>query len=178
MKYERIKNSGMTLPELILTMLMLASFTGITLMVTQFMAKFFQPLSVGEKESNKDNGLFNDDLINHHIMINSAIDSIIEKFSQPGFDRNKISSLPNCTYRPGSEWGVSSISDNAIPFSYSLCIKPSSLTESSYQELIYNINDTAKPGIYILYAIPRDGVSINAIPVRRIFCRPKPFCKS
>ena len=46
--------------------------------------------------------------------------------------------------------------------------------EDSYTELA---NGTGKPGIYILYSKPEQGVSVNAIPVRRIFCRPKPFCK-
>ena len=38
-------------------------------------------------------------------------------------------------------------------------------------------NAQGKPGIYILYAKPENGVTINETPVRRIFCRPKPFCK-
>ena len=33
-----------------------------------------------------------------------------------------------------------------------------------------------KPGIYIIYARPLEGITYNALPVRRIFCRPKPFC--
>ena len=59
MNEERIKNSGMTLPELILAVLMLVSFTGITVMVTQFTARFFQNMNdktvylihVGQKSS-------------------------------------------------------------------------------------------------------------------------------
>ena len=52
--------------------------------------------------------------------------------------------------------------------------KPTSLSESNYTELA---NGEGKPGIYILYSLPDNGVSFNATPVRRIFCRPKPFCK-
>ena len=47
-------------------------------------------------------------------------------------------------------------------------------SESNYSELA---NAEGKPGIYILYAKPENGVSVNATPLRRIFCRPKPFCK-
>ena len=36
-------------------------------------------------------------------------------------------------------------------------------------------NKESKPGIYILYAVP-DETTINALPVRRIFCRPKVYC--
>ena len=52
MKNEKIKNEGMTLPELILAILMLVAFTGITVMVTQFTAKFFQPMNENAKEEN------------------------------------------------------------------------------------------------------------------------------
>jgi len=64
--------------------------------------------------------------------------------------------------------------DSLIPKSYKICIKPTSLSESSYSALS---SGEGKPGIYILYSNPEKGVSVNATPVRRIFCRPKPFCK-
>ena len=45
MIYRNFNNEGMTLPELILAILMLTAFTGVTVMVTQFTARFFQPLN-------------------------------------------------------------------------------------------------------------------------------------
>ena len=39
-----------TLPELILAILMLAAFTGITVMVTAYISRFFQPLNEEAKE--------------------------------------------------------------------------------------------------------------------------------
>ena len=80
----------------------------------------------------------------------------------------------NCTSLPASEWNIPSIDTEAIPVSYKICIKPTSLTESNYTELV---KGEGKPGIYILYSNPVNGISVNATPVRRIFCRPKPFCK-
>ena len=50
MKYKKIKNEGMTLPEMTLAILMLIAFTGITIMVTEFTSRFFQPLNEGAKE--------------------------------------------------------------------------------------------------------------------------------
>ena len=45
MKYKQINDKGMTLPELILAVFMLTAFTGVTVMVTEFTSRFFQPLN-------------------------------------------------------------------------------------------------------------------------------------
>ena len=173
MNHERVQNAGMTLPELTLAVLMLTAFTGITVMVTQFTSRFFQPLNEAAKEENLSSGNELSDVLNNNVKINNAFDSIIEILSEPGINREFILSL-NCTSLPSTEWNIPSIDNEAIPRSYKICIKPTSLSESNYSELI---NGDGKPGIYILYSKPENGVSINSTPVRRIFCRPKPFCK-
>ena len=169
MNFKKINNKGMTLPELILAVLMLTAFTGITVMVTEFTSRFFQPLNVEVKEEYDDPG----DMLNDHSLINNTFDSIIEILSEPGINKDYILSL-KCTSLPSLEWGIPSIDTEAIPKSYKICIKPTTLSESNYSQLA---NAEGKPGIYILYSKPENGVSINATPVRRIFCRPKPFCK-
>ena len=173
MKEEREKNSGMTIPELTLAVLMLTAFTGITVMVTQFTSRFFQPLNEGAREENISSNKELSDVLNHHSKINKTIDSIIEILSEPGIDKNFILSL-NCTSLPSTEWNIPSIDVEAIPRSYKICIKSTSLSESNYSELI---KGDGKPGIYILYSKPESGVTVNSTPVRRIFCRPKPYCK-
>jgi len=173
MKEERGKNSGMTIPELTLAVLMLTAFTGITVMVTQFTSRFFQPLNEGAREENISSNKELSDVLNHHSKINKTIDSIIEILSEPGIDKNFILSL-NCTALPSTEWNIPSIDVDAIPRSYKICIKSTSLSESNYSELI---KGDGKPGIYILYSKPESGVTVNSTPVRRIFCRPKPYCK-
>ena len=173
MNYQKVNNKGMTLPELVLAILMLTAFTAVTVLVTEFTSRFFQPLNEEAKEefitSNKELS----DMLNDHSQINSAFDSIIEIFSEPGIDKNFILNL-KCTSLPSLEWGIPSIDTEAIPKSYKICIKPTSLSESNYTQLA---NAEGKPGIYILFSKPENGVSVNATPVRRIFCRPKPFCK-
>ena len=169
MKYKRKKNEGMTFPELVLAVLMLTAFTGVTVMVTKYTSKFFQPLNVKVEESSE----AKKDMLNDHYQINYAFDSIIEIFSEPGIDKNFILNL-ECTALPSLEWSIPSIDTKAIPKSYKICIKPTTLMESNYSQLA---NAEGKPGIYILYAKPENGVSVNSTPVRRIFCRPKPFCK-
>ena len=173
MKKEKINNEGMTLPELILAIFMLTAFTGITVMLTEFTSKFFQPLNEEAKEEYITSNKEFSDVLNDHSKINNSMDSIIEILSEPGIDKNFIVSL-KCTSLPSLEWNIPSIDSNAIPTSYKICIKPTTLSESNYSELA---NAEGKPGIYILYAKPENGVTINATPVRRIFCRPKPFCK-
>ena len=169
MKYKKNYNQGMTLPELILAILMLTAFTGITVMVVQFTSRFFQPLNEENISSNKEPS----DMLNDHSLINNTFDSIIEILSEPGIDKNFILNL-KCTSLPSLEWGIPSIDSKAIPKSYKICIKPTTLSESDYLQLT---NDEGKPGIYILYSKPVQGISANATPIRRIFCRPKPFCK-
>ena len=173
MKYKRIDNDGMTLPELILAVLMLTAFTGITVMVTAYTSRFFQPLNEEAKEEYISSNKELSDKLNDHNKINKALDSVIEILSQPGIDRNFILNL-ECTSLPSLEWNIPSIDTEAIPKSYKICIKPTSLSESNYFTLA---NDEGKPGIYILYSKQENGVSINSTPIRRIFCRPKPFCK-
>ena len=173
MSYQKVNNKGMTLPELVLAVFMLTAFTAVTVLVTEFTSRFFQPLNEEAKEefitSNKELS----DMLNDHSQINSAFDSIIEVLSEPGIDKNFIYNL-ECTSLPSLEWGIPSIDTKAIPKSYKICIKPTSLAESNYTQLA---NAEGKPGIYILFSKPENGVSVNATPVRRIFCRPKPFCK-
>jgi len=173
MKYERINNHGMTLPELILAVLMLTAFTGITVMVTAYISRFFQPLNEEAKEEYIASEKELSDKLNDHNKINKAFDSVIEILSEPGIDRSFILNL-ECTSIPSLEWNIPSIDTEALPKSYKICIKPTSLSESDYSTLA---NDEGKPGIYILYSKPENGVSVNSIPIRRIFCRPKPFCK-
>ena len=177
----------MTLPELVLAILMLIAFTGFSVMIVQYTSRFFQPLNEEAKEEYISSNKELQDVLNDNLDINKAFDSIIEFFSEPGIDKNFISNL-KCTALPSLEWEIPSedikmpnsnkkvpLIDSQIPKSYKICIKPTFLSESSYSDLL---NGEGTPGIYIIYSKPENGVSINAIPVRRIFCRPKLFCKT
>ena len=174
MNSQKKNSEGMTLPELVLAVMMLVAFTGITIMVSAYTSRFFQPLNEEAKEEYINSEKELSDKINDHAQINKSFDSIIEILSEPGIDKNFIISL-KCTSLPSLEWNIPSIDTKAIPRSYKICIKPTSITESDYSELAND--DGGTPGIYILYSKPENGVSVNSTPVRRIFCRPKPFCK-
>ena len=169
MTYKERINNGMTFPELVLAIFMLTAFTAVTVMVTAYTSRFFQPLNQEVGESNE----VMRDILNDHYKINDSFDSIIEILSEPGIDKSFILNL-QCTSLPSLEWNIPSIDTEAIPKSYKICIKPTTLSESNFSQLV---NAEGKPGIYILYSKPDNGISVNATPVRRIFCRPKPFCK-
>ena len=173
MKNKKNISAGMTLPELVLAIFMLIAFTGFTVMIVQYTSRFFQPLNEEAKEEYISSNKELQDMLNDHTQINNAFDSIIEILSEPGIKKDFILNL-ECTSLPSIEWNIPSIDTKAIPESYKICIKSTSLSESSYSDLL---NGEGKPGIYILYSKPDGGVSVNATPVRRIFCRPKPFCK-
>lgn len=172
MKIKKTHNEGMTLPELVLAIFMLIAFTGFTVMIVRYTARFFQPLNEEAKEEYISSEKELQDMLNDHTQINNAFDSIIEILSEPGIKKDFILNL-ECTSLPSLEWNIPSIDTKAIPKPYKICIKSTSLSESNYSDLSIG----GKPGIYILYAKPDNGVSINSTPVRRIFCRPKPFCK-
>ena len=143
MNLQRINNKGMTFPELVLAILMLTAFTGVTVMVTEYTARFFQPLNEEAKEEYIKSEKELSDVVNDNYKINNAFDSIIEIFSEPGIDKNYILGL-ECTTLPSLEWNIPSIDTTAIPKSYKICIKPTSLSESNYSELA---NAEGKPGV-------------------------------
>ena len=172
MNNKRLKNEGMSLPELILSVFMLSAFTAVFVVVTQFTAKFFQPLNPLSSDTSSSSEIDLSDILNDQIQINDAFDLIVNFLSEPGIDRNYILNL-KCTSLPKLEWDIPSIANNAIPNTYKICIKPTQLSESSYLDLN---NSIGTPGIYIIYAKPNNGISYNATPIRRVFCRPKPFC--
>ena len=173
MNNHKSKNKGMTFPELILATIMLGVFTGIFIMVTKFTSKFFQPLNESAKDEILSSQIEFSDILNDHFRINKAFDSISDFLSQPGIKKDYVLQL-KCTALPSLEWEIPGIKNDAIPNSYKICIKSTSLTESNYESLN---NLSGKPGIYILYSKPLNGITFNKTPIRRIFCRPKPFCK-
>ena len=173
MNKKKLENMGMTLPELMLSVLMLSAFTAVFAVVTQFTAKFFQPLNISSSDVSKSSNIDMSDILNDQIQLNNAFDSIVDFLSEPGIEKNFILNL-KCTSLPSLEWDIPGINNEAVPKTYKICIKPSQLSESTYLDLN---NSLGKPGIYIIYAKPNNGISYNSTPIRRVFCRPKPFCK-
>ena len=74
---------------------------------------------------------------------------------------------------PAIQWGTP-IPSIVLPPGYRLCLWKTSVAESSMEKLIAEA-EGAKPGIYLLQALPEE-LSASTLPTRRLFCRPRLFC--
>ncbi len=161
----------MSLPEVIIAVAMLTAFTGVFVVVTNFTTRFFlvPESDIGTR------GV----LIDQHELLMS-MDKLAETLSQPGYKVSEIIQLTqSCSYPPPPPqmiWGLPGLEKQSVPQGYKICLFTTSIAESSLEDLSSG-KAGARPGIYILYASPpTDKISMNALPVRRLFCRPKPFC--
>ena len=174
--------NGMTIVEVIVSIMLLSLFINVFTLVTEFTTRMLG------KTNEKIVG--SESLVIDHHKLKIAMDNYAESLSQPGVSLNKIieikqkqsGNLPRgCTLNPNLDWNIPIKSkpitnENWSPstIGYAICLRSTSLSESSLQDLILSNND-AKPGIYVLLALPSE-ISTNSLPIRRIFCRPNPFC--
>ena len=132
-------------------------------------------------------------LIDHHYLY-ITLEKYSKFLSQPGITltdinnirQKKTADLPQgCSLSPNIEWEIP-ITQKPIPgvdwqpsnAGYAICLKSSSIIESSLSNLISKSkgnNVNAQPGLYFLLALPNE-VSIDKLPLRKVFCRPQPFC--
>ena len=92
---------------------------------------------------------------------------------QIAFDPSSDPELACPPALPVTQWGLP-MSDVSLPPGYRLCLWRTTELESSMSALIDGV-DGAKPGIYLLQALPEQ-LSSASLPTRRLFCRPRPFC--
>ena len=169
----RPESLGMTLVEVVIAMSFLVVFGAIFVSTMSFLVRFFGEVD-GQVASSQ--GLFVD-----HYKLQVSMDQITDVLSQPGLSLDDLQRIEKkgCAYDPmaGSldsdegGWGLPGKSPDS-PQHYKFCLFSTPLAESSIESLI---NSASKPGIYVIQAVP-DELSIAALPVRRIFCRPRPFC--
>ena len=179
-----LEQRGMSLLEVLVAILMLVVFTGVVAMVMEFTFRF-----IGEAESGERNqfDVSNGVLIDHQ-EIQLAMDQIVEVLSQPGLTKQRLlgnePGKPQIAFDPSADSpqtacpAVDPISAWALPMGsislppgYRLCVWQTTVKEPSLEEL----DDGAKPGVYLLQALPEQLSSSN-LPTRRLFCRPRPFC--
>ena len=175
---------GMSLLEVLVAILMLVVFTGVVAMVMEFTFRF-----LGEAESGERNqfDVSNGVLIDHQ-EIQLAMDQIVEVLAQPGISQQRLlgneSGKPQIAFDPDADlpqsacpafdpitaWGLP-MNPISLPPGYRLCVWTTTAEEPSLDAL----QNGAKPGIYLLQALPERLSSTN-LPTRRLFCRPRPFC--
>ena len=158
---------GMTFLEFLIASLMLATFSGVVAMVMEFTLRF-----LGDAEKAAGNGILID-----HAEAQLSMDRLTKVLSQPGISKDEIvgNMVAKCTKNPAVEWGnvdVLPIPEIYPPLGYQFCLGTTSVIEDDWSVLL----DDGKPGIYILQALPEGSVDPSRLPVRRLFCRPRPFC--
>ena len=179
-KSRRKRNKGMTILEVLVATLMLVVFTGIVAMVMEFTFRFYGNPEDGSK------GVLID-----HAEIHLAMDQLIDVLSQPGLSKDVLHQIAfplvedgernaidlkdlltdACTINPSANsiWkekvSPMSLAGITLPDGYSICIWRTSFEEVS----------PSQAGIYMLQALP-DESSASMLPVRRLFCRPRPLC--
>jgi len=159
---------GMTLVEMFLAMLMLVAFGAVLVAATAFISRF---MAQAQASFNADEPTGT--LVDQH-QLQMAMDQIAETLAQPGFRKEDLLEIIRdpqqaCAYDPWQAWGLPG---RPMPrrADYRFCLRSTSLTEPQLDSM-----PSEKPGIYVIQALP-DQLSSSALPARRIFCRPKPFC--
>ena len=183
----RTDQRGMTVLEMLVAMLMLVVFTGVVAMVMEVTLRFLGAAESGER--NDSGEVSNGVLIDHH-QLQLAMDQLVDVLSQPGisrewlkgevpgraqiaFDPDQVDPDEACPAYPAIQWGLP-MPSLSLPPGYRLCLWTTTALESSQAALLVG-NPDAKPGIYLLQALP-ERLSASTLPTRRLFCRPRPFC--
>ena len=186
-KLEFLKDQrGMSLVEIIISITLLSLFFTTYASFVRISSRFNNKQLT---DLNNSNGL----LIDHHYLF-LTLEKYADLLSQPGINLDEINiikqkivgDLPaGCSLSPQIDWDlpINQKPLDAINWSpsnagYAICLKSSSIVESSLSDLVSKskgITIEANPGLYYLLALP-DEVSIDSLPVRKLFCRPKPFC--
>ena len=179
-------NSGVSLVEFIISITLLSLFFTTYASFVRISSRFNNKQLT---DLNNSKGL----LIDHHYLF-LTLEKYSEILSQPGISlldiniikQKEIGNLPaGCSLSPQVDWELP-VNQKPLPeinwapsnAGYAICLKSSSIVESSLSDLVSKSKGNsivAKPGLYYLLALP-DEVSIDRLPVRKLFCRPKPFC--
>jgi len=178
--------SGVSLVETVISVTLLSIFFITYSSFVEISSKFTKKEIT---DLNNSNGL----IIDHHYLY-LTLEKYSKFLAQSGMTltdinnikQKKIGDLPaGCSLSPQTDWEIP-IEQKPITGTnwqpsnagYAICLKSSSIIESSLSDLVSKSKGNsinAQPGLYFLLALP-DEVSIDRLPVRKIFCRPQAFC--
>ena len=181
-----IDSSGMSMVETIISITLLSLFFTIYSGFVQLASRF-----TAKENTNLDNS--NGLLIDHHYL-SITLDKYANFLSQPAitldeitnFKQKKLEGLPiGCTNNPIIDWKlpfrqkpISGTNWETSKAGYAICLRSSSVFESSMSDLISKSrgnSSNSQPGLYFLLALPNE-LTINGLPMRKMFCRPSTFC--
>ena len=165
---------GMSLVELVFAVASLVVFSSIYVLVLQTISRYFV--------KSEQQYLLSEGIKIDRQRVYSAFDQLVDILEQPGISHQDMLNIANkpCLSNPMSGdlddpssigWGLPG-PNLIVPIFYRFCLYTTSVYEAP--------SNTPglppyQPGIYILAAIP-DSSSATALPVRRLFCRPKTYC--
>ena len=185
--------SGMTIIEMTMAMMILLMFTSSVVIVMQFTTTFMAEsdqdlVANSECDADVDPETCSKGLLVDHANLQIAMDELVAILDQPMINVSTYSSRvgdsnPHCTRLPFGVWQLpgrelhhpSGRPPRFLPPDYKFCLWKTFRSESPLSDLISG-SDNATSGIYILQAVPTDLLSPSRLPTRRLFCRPKPFC--
>ena len=165
---KEIKNlNGLSSVDFFISLVIFVVFISVFITVAQVIIKFS-----GNYQGNIDGdpGIVAD---KHNIYV--SFEKIVDILSQPVITKEEIIKITKdktikCSNNPSKDWNL--IGPNIlVPFGYKFCLSSTPLDEAAKNELFIN----GKPGIYTLHAVP-EKINVRNMPLRRIFCRPKPYC--
>ena len=164
---EKLNENGMTLAEVTIGLMVMVIFLATFSLSTKFFQSKLKPSNIFDKEQ--------DSYINIEHKIMNAMDKWAEILSQSSFTREEIKSMGcSLNFEDNSIWDLPGSFKNNLPKDYKYCIFSTVLVESNFEDLISN-KANAKPGIYLIYAIP-DKISPTSKPLRKLMCRPITYC--
>lgn len=190
-------SSGMSVLELLLAVTMMMVFTGVVAAVMEvslrFMGEAECPVDLNGVSRCNDESTETDDIANgvliDRLRIEALFDQIEPVLVQPGIHRSRIDSISGtlgdapsdvCTGDGSTSVWTSNEKVPELPVlnfprGYHLCLWKTGPQEASIEQLLDDTNSSAMPGLYVLQALPAQ-LNAATLPVRRLICRPQPFC--
>jgi hypothetical protein len=194
MKVDDRSSSGMSLLELLLAVAMVMVFTGVVAAVMEVTVRFMGdaecPVDLnGVSRCNDEN---TEDVANGAAIDQQRIEVLFDQLelalAQPGIHLSQIEEISGalgdlppqqaCTLEATTiSWAakVPELPVLSFPRGYHICLWRTGLREASMEDLANRFNSSATPGLYVLQALPTK-LNASTLPVRRLFCRPRPFC--
>ena len=195
MAFDDSSSSGMSVLELLLAITMLMVFTGVVAAVMEVTVRFMGdaecPVDVNgvSRHCNDKNTevVANGGLIDRQ-RIEFLFDQLELFLAQPGIHLSQIEAIsgtlsdlpsqPACTPEATTSFWAGKVPGLPVlsfPRGYHICLWRTGLPEASMKDLANRFNSSATPGLYVLQALPTR-LNASTLPVRRLFCRPRPFC--
>ena len=190
-------SSGMSVLELLLAVTMMMVFTGVVAAVMEVSLRFMGvaecPVDVNGVSRCNDESTETEDVANGVVIDRLRIEALFDQMEpvlvQPGIHRSRIDSISGTLGDAPSDVCTSDGSTSVwtsidklpelpvlnFPRGYHLCLWKTATQEASMEQLLDTANSSATPGLYVLQALPTQ-LNAATLPVRRLICRPRPFC--